>query len=146
MLASTWDSGTSDPVKAVIEEVLRRHGWTAPDWFQSMTATAGTSAGTPPGLAAVARRVGLGEVRATVVHPDLGLRDPGALATYRLSMPHIAEWYATLDAPAKEVVFREAEHAARPLTTSWRPGMVVLTGRVRRQPKRRAARCPSDAA
>ena len=44
-------------------------------------------------------RAGLVDVRATVVHEDLGISDPCAIVAYRLAMPHIAPWVARLGEP-----------------------------------------------
>jgi SAM-dependent methyltransferase len=139
VLASTWSAGEPDPVKAVVESVLRRSGWTPPAWFQTMKAEIEPVSGDPDHLAAAAVDAGLAEVSASVRRPDLGVRDPAAFVGYRFALPHVAPWVGAMDARARSVLTAEAVAAVGPYVEGWRPAMVVVVGRVVRHRSRRTA-------
>lgn len=138
VLGSTW-AGHPDPVKASIEAVVVSWGWVPPAWYRTMKADVEPVSGDPSNLAEAARQAGLVEVSASVHHPDLGVRDPRTLVAYRLAVPHIAPWLATLDVPAQGELTRQALAAVARHADEWRPAVIVVTGRVAGQSSRPAA-------
>jgi ubiquinone/menaquinone biosynthesis C-methylase UbiE len=133
VLASTWAGGRPDPVKVVIDAVIASRGWVPPAWYQAMKNEVEPISGSPGALAAAAEAVGLTEVAATVRREELGLRDTRAVVDYRLAMPHIAPWVATLDGPARVGLIRSALAAVAGEVTPlepWRPEVIFLACRV----------------
>jgi SAM-dependent methyltransferase len=138
VLGSTW-ARRPDPVKAAIDAVVARWGWEPPVWYQAIKDEVEPVSGDPSSLADAARQAGLVDVSASVRRPDLGVRGPRALVAYRLAVPHIASWLATLGAPARDEVARQALAAVRHIG-QWRPAVIILAGRVEGQPSGPAAR------
>lgn len=139
VLASTWAGGRPDPVKVAIDAVIASRGWVPPAWYQVMKNEVEPISGSPGALAAAAEGVGLTEVAATVSREDLGLRDTRAVVDYRLAMPHIAPWVATLDGPARTGLIRSALTAVAGAVTPvgpWRPEVIFLACRVAPHPNR----------
>ena len=139
VLASTWSGGRPDPVKEAIDAVIASRGWVPPAWYQVMKNEVEPISGSPGALAAAAESVGLTEVVATVSRVDLGLRDTRSVVDYRLAMPHIAPWVATLDGPARVGLIRSALAAVAGEVTPlepWRPEVIFLACRVDPHPNR----------
>jgi len=147
VLASTWASEARDPVKSAIDDVLDRWGWVPPEWYVTMRAHLEPVAGDPARLASAATEAGLIDVTTTAGPVDVGVRDPRTVIEYRLSMPQVAPWVATLGEPARSELTREALAAAagRVEPDGWRPAVVLLAGRVATQPNRRANRSSAPA-
>jgi len=145
VLASTWAGGAPDPVKSAIDEVLTRWGWVPPGWYREMMAEVLPVSGDAARLASAAERAGLLEVTATARAEDLGVRDPRTVVAYRLAVAQVGPWVATLDAAARVELTRAAVEAVTRLVGAWRPVMVVVSGRVAAQPRRRADRCNAGA-
>jgi SAM-dependent methyltransferase len=139
VLVSTWSRRPSDPVKAALNDLLSAHGWTRPAWFASLQSTVEPVSGEPERLGEAAVTAGLTEVRATVLGADLGHLDPAAVVAYRLALPHIAGWYVALPSGAKQAIVAEGVRAVRPLLNSWRPAVILLSGRTRDHSRRRPA-------
>jgi ubiquinone/menaquinone biosynthesis C-methylase UbiE len=130
VVASTWASGRSDPVKEAITDVLRRWGWRPPAWYKTMKSEVEPVSGNPDRLRGAAEQAGLVDVHATVVDEDLGLHEPGAIVAYRLAMPQIAPWAARLGEPGGTELVRQLCAAVAPYVPEWRPSVIQLTGRV----------------
>ncbi|HEY3810265.1 MAG TPA: class I SAM-dependent methyltransferase [Acidimicrobiales bacterium] len=145
VLASTWAAG-ADPVKAAVDAVVVSWGWVPPAWYVAMKTEVLPISGVASALAAAAHQSGLGDVQASVCHPHLGLRDPRAVVAYRLAVPHIAPWLATLDRRARVELTRQAVRAVTLPREGWRPAVIILTARVAGQSSRgAAARSSADA-
>jgi len=135
LVASSWASVRSDPVKAAIADVLRSRGWRPPVWYEAMKAEVEPISGDPHRLMSAAEQVGLIDVHATVVEADLGALDPGAVVAYRLAMPQIAPWVAGLSELATSQLVQQACAAVSPHVPGWRPSVIHLTARVRAHPR-----------
>lgn len=129
LLASTWANG-ADPVKAVADDVLRAHGWRPPTWYQEMKSERQALSGDPDRLAARAVTAGLVEVAAWVHGADVAVRDPRDFAAYRVAVPHVAWWWATLGGDQRERLTADLCEAVTPLLAGWRPEVVFLQARV----------------
>jgi SAM-dependent methyltransferase len=135
VVASTWASARSDPVKTAITEVLVSWGWQPPAWYETMKAEVEPISGDPHRLMEAAEGAGLVDVHASVVDEDLGVHDPGAVVAYRMAMPHIAPWVARLGEPADTELFRQLRIAVAPHVPGWRPLVIQLTARVPAHPR-----------
>jgi ubiquinone/menaquinone biosynthesis C-methylase UbiE len=134
VLASTWASVRSDPVKAAIAAVLSSQGWRPPAWYETMKAEVEPISGDPHRLMNAAEQAGLVDVDARVVEADLGALDLGAVVAYRLAMPQIAPWVAGLSAPAASQLVQQVCIAVSPHVPGWRPSVIRLTARVPAHP------------
>ena len=135
LVASTWASVRSDPVKAAIADVLSSWGWLPPAWYETMKAEVEPISSVPHRLRDVAQQAGLVDVHATVLEADLGALDPGAVVAYRLAMPQIAPWVAGLGEPAASELVRQLRSAVSPHAPGWRPSVIHLTARVPAHPR-----------
>jgi ubiquinone/menaquinone biosynthesis C-methylase UbiE len=135
VVASTWASTRSDPVKAAIGDVLDSWGWRPPAWYETLKAEVEPISGDPCSLGNAAELAGLADVCATAVTEDLGIHDPGIVVAYRLAMPQIAPWVARLGEPEASELVRELCVAVVPHVPGWRPSVIQLTGRVPAQPR-----------
>lgn len=135
VIASTWSSVPSDPVKTAVSDVLSSWGWLPPAWYETMKAEVEPISSVPRRLSDVARQAGLVDVHATVVEVDLGALDPGVVVAYRLAMPQIAPWVAGLGEPATSRLVRQLCIAVSPHIRGWRPSVIHLTARVPAHPK-----------
>jgi SAM-dependent methyltransferase len=130
VVASTWDMRGSDPVKSGLEAVLRAHGWSPPTWFRAMRERFDAVAGGPDQLARLAEDVGLRSVMARSVAAELGSLEPATLVAYRLAMPHVAPWFSGLEPARRRHVVLQSRAAVGTLGETWRPRVILLTGRV----------------
>jgi SAM-dependent methyltransferase len=135
VVASTWASVRSDPVKAAIAAVLSSRGWRPPPWYETLKAQVEPLSGHPHRLKNAAQEAGLVDVHVAVVEADLGALDPGVVVAYRLAMPHIAPWVAGLSAPAAAQLVQQACNAVSPHVPGWRPSVIQLTARVPAHPR-----------
>ena len=135
VVASTWASVSSDPVKAAIGDVLCSWRWRPPAWYETLKAEVEPISGDPQRLAVAAAQAGLVDVEVRVVNEDLGLRDPGAVVAYRLAMPHIAPWVTRLGEHAESELIRQLCIAVAPHVPGWRPSVIHLTARVPAHPR-----------
>lgn len=127
LLASVFAPGWDHPCKAVVEDVLGRTGFVAPDWYRTFKAGDARELDAA-GLEDLARSAGFGTARARVVDVDTGLVTPADLVGWRFGMAHTAPYVAGLAPDERARVRREAEAAVAglpPLVVS----MVVLSAR-----------------
>lgn len=135
VLGSTWATSRPDPIKTAIDAVIRQWGWAPPAWFLEMKARIEPISGDPTALSEAGQEAGLVDVRATVLDADLGLRDPDVIVAYRLSLPQIAPWVASLGPATRAEVVRHAAASIADAADEWRPVVILLTARVARQPR-----------
>jgi ubiquinone/menaquinone biosynthesis C-methylase UbiE len=126
LLASTFGVGPEHPVKAVVEEVARRHGWSPPDWYDRLKAEAGDPLADPDRFAALARRAGFRRASAATRTFATGADDARQMVEYRLGMPVLAGFASTLPAGERSVLLAEAVTALAPDPPPLRFPVVVL--------------------
>lgn len=122
VFAPTWDH----PAKEAIEEVLRRHGYVAPDWYATFKAAGWAGEPGPAEMEDRARAAGYPSAHAEVVEVDTGLGTPADLVSWRFGMAHTAPFVASLEPERGAGVRRDAETAVAgmpPLVVA----MVVLS-------------------
>ncbi len=95
LLASTWASCHSHPVRELVQQGLAARGWQAPRWYVDLKDTTTRLTDTTAGLLAAAEGAGLAhaEVRqeSVTVHAS-----PSDLVGWRLGLPHTAPFVAAL--------------------------------------------------
>jgi ubiquinone/menaquinone biosynthesis C-methylase UbiE len=120
-------AGTDEhPAKAVVNDVLQRNGYVAPAWYVEAKRDAARFAD-PDSLEAIGHAGGLAEVKVDVVEVDLGDLDADAIGSYRLGMPHITGFVASLPPAQRMRVTAEVVDAVAPLPPL-RLTMMVLSG------------------
>jgi SAM-dependent methyltransferase len=126
VIATTF--GPDDhPMKPAVDEVLKRHGWSHPPWYANLKTERVPLTATVAAFEAVGAAGGLTQQSVAEISVDLSDLPAEARIGYRLGMPHIAPFMASLEASARVSV--EADVAATleqlpPL----RLRMLVLTG------------------
>lgn len=137
VVAGSYALDDSHPARDAVDAAARALGWRPPPWYRSVREETVPLLATVDRAAAAARGAGLVDVRAANVrvgYPDLG---PADLVAWRLGMAHLAPFVASLPAVAADGLLADAlarlEGAPR-LERS----VIVLTGRVRREPRRAA--------
>ncbi|HEX3424979.1 MAG TPA: class I SAM-dependent methyltransferase [Acidimicrobiales bacterium] len=125
VLATTWAKGP-DEVKTAFDAVAVARGWVRPEWYLEMKNELDPVSGSPDLLAAAAADAGLVDVTAVSRHCDLGfLRAENAVA-YRMAVPHVAPWVATLASRERSALVEQATSAVAPFVDGWRPAVVFL--------------------
>ncbi len=113
VLASTFPSGDDHPAKAVVEEVLRRHGYRRPDWYDTFKKRIAELTGDPEAFARAARDTGLTDVQVGRREVDAGLDQPELAVAWRLNMPHTLGFVTGLDPARRAELHRHATEAVR---------------------------------
>jgi ubiquinone/menaquinone biosynthesis C-methylase UbiE len=111
LLASTFPSGHDHPAKAIVEDVLERHGYRRPNWYATFKARIADLTGNADAFAAAATEAGFTAVRTDTVEVQVGLDRPDIAAEWRLNMPHTLGFVDSLD-PVARADLRAAATAA----------------------------------
>jgi SAM-dependent methyltransferase len=126
LLASTWPRGIVDPLKDAVDAVLRSAGWVPPEWYVAMKRDIEPLAGDELRLGPLASAAGFHSVRTLLIPVHLGVVAAPDAAAYRLAMPHVSSFLATMSQPDRSALVQQAVDAAAPVVGSWRPTMLVL--------------------
>lgn len=129
VLVTTF-SQQDHPLKTAVDDTLMRYGYRLPDWYLSLKQTCAPLTADREVLADLGYRSGLTELAADDVDVPLGDLGAGALADYRLGMPHVAPFVRELDrglaaqlrADAVAAVRRVPDEPLRQLVLWGRPG------------------------
>ena len=129
LFSSFPNTSTSHDAWAVVETVLREHGYQRPAWYQHLKAASEPQVGTEAALAALAHVARVRAVDVTRVRVETGLDDSAALADWRLGMAQHAAFLATLPSVRRAriratAIDRIGSHPA-PLGVD----LLILTGR-----------------
>jgi len=106
VLASTFSAHRAD-AKALVDEVIIRHGWQPPPWYVEVHRCA-QAVGTADRVARLARRAGLTVLDVADAEIDVGLHHPEQIVRARLGMPQIAPFVASLTSAARDALVRDA--------------------------------------
>jgi SAM-dependent methyltransferase len=126
VLASTFSVDRA-PAKDAIDRVAARHGFVTPGWYADLQACAHAVGGAPAVERAFAE-AGFAGVTVVEQHVDLGLGDPEDVVRYRLSMPHLHGFVATLSAQEATALEAEAADAVRATGETFAPLVVEAVG------------------
>jgi ubiquinone/menaquinone biosynthesis C-methylase UbiE len=111
VVASAFAPGPGHPVKAAVDEVFARVGFTTPRWYQHQKDVLEPRVEDPEALRALARAAGFGEVEVHRLEVDTGLDSPAAVVDWRLGMAHLAPFVAGLPPDVLRRARGEAEAA-----------------------------------
>lgn len=125
VLATTWANGADD-VKSAFDAVALSSGWVWPEWYLEMKNELDPVSGSPELLAAAAAEAGLVDITAVSRACDLGPLGPEDAVAYRMAVPHMAPWVATLGSRQRAALVEQATSAVAPFVANWRPAVVFL--------------------
>jgi ubiquinone/menaquinone biosynthesis C-methylase UbiE len=115
VVASAFPPGPGHPVKAAIDEVFTRLGFTTPAWYQHQKDVLEPRIDDEDALRAMAQRSGFWQVEVHRIDVDSGLDSPGAVVDWRVGMAHLAPFVASLAPDVLSQARAEAEDAVRDL-------------------------------
>jgi SAM-dependent methyltransferase len=102
------------PVKAVVDEACRSHGWATPEWYGAMRRDAIPLLATPS--RALTHAAALPGAEARVVDVSFGDLDRSQLVAWRMGMAHIAPFVASLS-PLERAAVADDALAGLPIDT-----------------------------
>ena len=113
--------------KEAVDAVAAAHGFVAPPWYGDLQRSAhlvGDASSVRRALAAA------GYARWTVTEQsvDVGLHDPADVVRYRLAVPHLHHFVATLAADARTALVADAVEAVRRTGERFAPVVVEAVG------------------
>lgn len=129
LVASSFSAAREHPAKTAVEAVLARHGYARPDWYARFKDRAVAATGTPEALAAAARDAGLIDVEGYEREVEAGLDEPGAMVSWRLSMPQTIAFVEGLAASDREALRGDAMAAVSTIDPPSTITMLVLRAR-----------------
>ncbi len=143
LLASVYATTNRSAARDRIDDVVRAHGWTAPDWYAHLKTVQAPLLGDAPAMTAAARAAGLESVDVVSYDADIGLDRVPDLVDYRLGQAHVAAWLAGQDDRARERRPRRGDRRRHPGDAAV-PAARRPTGRPRARHGRRnpVAACP----
>lgn len=109
LAASAFAPGWTHPAKAVVDEVMTRHGFVVPEWYLQVKDVAEPAVNDAEALAGLARSAGFAEVAVRTVRVDSGLRTPAEVVSWRFAMAHLAPFVAAMPPADLVRARREAE-------------------------------------
>lgn len=129
VIATTF--GTADhPVKAAVDDVLRRFGYVHPAWYTTLKRDVVPLTATSDAFERAGVEGGLTDVSVDDITVDLAGLPVEATVGYRLGMAHIAPFVASLDDADRRTLHEAVVAAVTPLPPM-QPQMLVLNGRGR---------------
>lgn len=126
LVASVFSVSTTSG-RSVVDEVAAGLGWRQPGWYVELHRRA-DAVGTIDRMLAAAHAAELRDAEAHEATVDLGLDRPEDVVRYRLSMPQLAPFVASLDTARREELMRAAADAVA--RSPLRATVVELVARV----------------
>ena len=111
VLASTFSADRA-AAKGAVDSVVQAYGFVAPDWYVDLQ-THARAIGDAGAVGAALRAAGFARSTVTEEPVDVGPLEPGDVVRYRLSMPHLHRFAATLAAVDRAALVAEATAAVR---------------------------------
>jgi hypothetical protein len=106
--ASAFREGWTHPAKTVVDSVVGRHGYVAPQWYVDLKERGEPRVGSADRLRAVGAAAGWTRCDVRALDVRTGLRQAADLVGWRLGLAHIAPWLAALSAEDRSAVEQEA--------------------------------------
>jgi SAM-dependent methyltransferase len=132
ILANAFSTVDRFPVKAEIERVATRHGWSAPPWYRTLQERAMPTVGSADVMMSAALGAGLLDVDVREEPVAIGRLSAEQLVRYRLGMPQLREHLRSLTETERRELFEEAVDAVRavqPTDAQVAPVVVTLVAR-----------------
>ncbi|HEY6379710.1 MAG TPA: class I SAM-dependent methyltransferase [Candidatus Dormibacteraeota bacterium] len=126
LVAAGFAVDNEDPVKALVEDVLVRHGYRRPAWYEELKRTGEPRAGNPRTLEDIAAAAGFAQARARRVVVDVGVLEAEEILAWRLGLAHSAPFVDALDPITRARVRAEAAEALGPAPRPVRSALTVL--------------------
>ena len=129
VLATVYANSSQSANRDAVDVVARAHGWSPPEWYRDLKATAAPRLGKVAPMTAAAEAAQLVDIDVTEAAVDVNLSDPAALVDYRFGQAHFADWLAHLG-PDQRTRARAAAIAAIAETMEpYRPRVIFLAAR-----------------
>lgn len=125
-----FDTRSSHPAKAVIDDVLGSYGYAPPAYYVRMKKEIEPLSAAPDRLAALAADAGLSHVHVDAVEVETGIADTEGIVSWRLGLPAPATFMAGLDAETRGRLLADLHGAVGPDPEPLRPGLLILHARV----------------
>lgn len=109
VLASSFSLDRA-PAKTAVDEVAAAYGFTTPDWYAALQEHA-AAVGTPEALAGRLRAAGFTRFDVTASAVDLGLSGAADVVRYRLALPHLRAFAASLDPEVRSAFVEDTVRA-----------------------------------
>ena len=111
IVTSSFAAGATHPAKQIVDQILGRHGFEAPDWYAEFKREREPLVATGEANLDQAKRAGLDDAEVVRVDVDLSDLDRADLVEWRLGMAHTAGFVAQLE-PAMLAAVRTDAMAA----------------------------------
>lgn len=112
MVASTFAPGWTHPVKAAVDAVLARSGYSPPPWYLAMKNDGEPRLADTGLFGQCARTAGYERVEFRTMTVATDLSSPAQLAAWRLGLAHVAPYVRSLDERRQRELLRDARRAA----------------------------------
>jgi ubiquinone/menaquinone biosynthesis C-methylase UbiE len=129
LLVSSYGSANPHAVKRAVDGAAAALGYEPPAWHDALKQTTEPQVGSIDALTSLAHAAGLGEVEVVHEAVDVGLDDPAALVAWRLGMPNLVPFLATLTDAQRSRLTADALAALGPDPEPYRPEVLFLTAR-----------------
>ncbi len=108
--ASAFAPSWAHPAKQAVDDAMRGHGFTTPEWYVGIKAHE-SRVEDPDSLRALGESAGFVEVEVTQVDVETGISTPEQLVDWRWGMAHLAPFVASLSPGRRDRARRDAEAA-----------------------------------
>jgi SAM-dependent methyltransferase len=137
VLASTYAADEDHPAKEIVNTVAEGYGWRASPWYLALKRTSALT-DTPELMSACAQRAGLLEAEVIPLYVATGLSTAEDLLAWRLGMPELAGFLATLPDDRAEQLRADALTAMGPAPPSLVRQILVLRAKAPGHPLMRS--------
>jgi ubiquinone/menaquinone biosynthesis C-methylase UbiE len=131
ILLSSYGGPNAHIAKVAVDGAASALGFVAPAWHEVLKRETEPLVGSIDALTALAGEVGLTAVSIEREHVDVELADPDALVRWRMGMPHLAPFVASLSPARRDELVTRALDAIGPHPDPYRPDVLFFTATVR---------------
>ena len=129
VLATVYANSSQSANRDTVDDVARAHGWTLPEWYCDLKATAAPRLGEVARMTAAAEAAHLVDIDVAEAAVDVGLTDLGDLVDYRFGQAHFADWVGRLDPDQRRAVRAAAVAAIAEPMEPYCPRVIFLAAR-----------------
>jgi ubiquinone/menaquinone biosynthesis C-methylase UbiE len=127
VLASSFSGASVHPSKEQVDRAASRFGYARPEWYEAIKSRSEPLTGSREALEAAARRANLSEVRVLERRVDVGLHRAEDIVGWRLAMPALASFTASLDRRSRSDLFDAAVREVGPHPAPVQPVVLLLS-------------------